>query len=333
MELFGLPSKASLVFLRIGQYMPDGLLTFLLQHGKSPRLQRARLTNTLSRNVAKDLVQQKSQAILEGESNKDVMSLIVKGNASENPETRLSDDEMLAQMQIMILAGHETTANSLSWTALELCKHPEIQTKLRNEIRAMERKIRERGDSGFTAQDFEAMPYMNAVVKESLRFHPVVPNIHRQATKDDVLPLSKPIISTTGELLHELPIPKGTKIMASIAGYNRNTDIFGEDPHVFNPDRWLNSSEGKKGTSVGVYANLFTFSGGLRACIGWRFAVLELQAFLVEIISNFELSLDVPMEKIRREACTVMVPTIEGQVEKGSQLPVRIKPASREEYY
>lgn len=66
-----------------------------------------------------------------------------------------------------MLAGHETTANTLTWAIVELCKHPELQTKLRNEIRKMERKIKERGDSAFSAQDFDGpgMRYLTAVVK------------------------------------------------------------------------------------------------------------------------------------------------------------------------
>jgi hypothetical protein len=87
------------------------------------------------------------------------------------------------------------------------------------------------------------------------------------------LPLSKPIVLDTGEEIDSLPVPKGTKIFASIAAYNRyarvlsrktsglmkhlrNKDIFGEDADVFNPERWLREKSEKKGPGVGVYANL-----------------------------------------------------------------------------
>lgn len=59
--------------------------------------------------------------------------------------------------------------------------------------------------------------------------------------------------------------------------------------------------------------------------------MLELQALLVELVNNFEFSMTPDAEKVRREACTVMAPTIEGQVEKGTQLPLRIKIASRDD--
>lgn len=69
----------------------------------------------------------------------------------------------------------------------------------------------------------------------------------------------------------------------------------------------------------------------LRSCIGWKFAVLELQAFLVELIGTFEFALTPESRKIRREGALVMVPTVEGEIEKGSQLPLRVRLAPREE--
>lgn len=64
-----------------------------------------------------------------------------------------------------MFAGHETTANTLSWTLLELARNPDMQTKLRAEVRAMENTIRSRGDSEFTSTDFDGMPYTLAVIK------------------------------------------------------------------------------------------------------------------------------------------------------------------------
>jgi cytochrome P450 len=64
-----------------------------------------------------------------------------------------------------MIAGHETSSATLTWTLFELCRNPQVQTKLREEIRAKEAKLIEQGKTGFTAQDFETMPYLNAVVK------------------------------------------------------------------------------------------------------------------------------------------------------------------------
>ncbi|KAK0238250.1 cytochrome P450 [Armillaria nabsnona] len=329
-DLFGIMTKRAILSLSIMDHLPSRVVSFLMRKFPSGRLDHALLTNRLSTAVAKELVDQKFNALLEGKGRRDVMSLLVKANASENPKTQLEERELLGQMNIIILAGHETTSNTLCFALFEMCKRPEMQERLRKEIRATERVIRDRGDTQFTPSDFDSMPFLSAVVKETLRFHPVAYNIYRVAGKDDVLPLSTPITTTSGKVLHELPIPKGLHIDASIAAYNRNKEIFGDDADVFDPDRWLRDAPPKTKTALGVYANLFTFAGGSRSCIGWRFAVMELHAFTIELLSNFEFSFT-ETHGIRREACGVMTPTIEGQVEKGSQLPLKIRLAQRDD--
>ncbi|KAJ6534037.1 cytochrome P450 [Mycena vulgaris] len=330
MDTFGSPSDASLFALSLLQYVPRRIREFLVDHVPSAGLHHIRHTAQVTTTVARELVASKSAALLQGKGSRDIMSLLVKANASENEKTKLNEDELLSQMRTIIMAGHETTANSFSWAVLELARQPKIQSRLRSEIRRMERTVQARGSYEFTAGDIEAMPYLLAVVKEVLRFHPVSFNNFRQSATDDVLPLFRPITLRSGEVITELPVPKGMKVIISIAAYNRNKDVFGHDAHTFNPERWLDGSMRKPEAPVGVYANLLTFAGGLRTCIGWRFAVLELQAFLIELVSNFEFSLTPEAMRIRREACIVMVPTVEGQRDKGTQLPLRVTVASRE---
>ncbi|RDB23388.1 hypothetical protein Hypma_009433 [Hypsizygus marmoreus] len=311
-------------------YLPNSLRPSFVDHMPSKKLVHARATAKLATEVARALVDSKAAALLQGKGNRDIMSLLVKANASENEKTKLNTEELLAQLRTITLAGHETTANSLSWMFLELARHPQIQMKLRNEIWTTKQALEARGDSEFSAADFDAMLYLSAFVKEGLRYHPVALTIFRQTIHDDVLPLSKPITTKSGEVITELPIPKGLKIMTSIPAYNRNKEIFGEDAHKFDPERWLRPDGVKKSAPVGVLGNLMTFSGGVRSCIGWKFAVVEIQAFLVELVGTFEFSLTPEAQRIRRESALVMVPTIEGQVEKGAQLPLRIRVASRE---
>lgn len=73
-----------------------------------------------------------------------------------------------------------------------------------------------------------------------------------------------------------------------------------------------------------------TFAGGIRTCIGWRFALYEVQALTVEIISNFNLSPTPEIEKLRREACLVMIPTLEGEQLRGENLPLKVSFALRD---
>ncbi|KAJ7319227.1 cytochrome P450 [Mycena albidolilacea] len=338
------PGKTRIFIMGLLEFLPVSWVRFFIDYAPFKSLRNGRRVARLATGIAKELVDEKAEALLAGNSKRDIMSLLVKANASANERANLSEAEVLAQMQTIMTAGHETTANTMSWTLLELTKNPHVQAKLRAEIQATEREIHARGDVEFTAADFELMAYTTAVMKEVLRFHPVsyVPDrfmTHlsnsvyprytslREAARDEILPLSKPLVTKSGKTITELPIAKNTVLVVSLAGYNRNTDVFGEDAHKFNPERWLDGSlQDKATTKLGVYGNLMSFGSGHRACIGWRFAVYEYQAFLVELVKNFEFSMNPTLaSKIRREASLVMLPTIAGEVELGPQLPVTIK--------
>jgi hypothetical protein len=183
----------------VSEYIPRYILEMFGDHAPSAYLSHARSTGILATRFAKSLVASKTEVLLRGHGERNIMSLLgsllplsicnlivltllqVKANASEDVKTRLNEEEIHAQMRFVfsfvvvltlfiecrtiVLAGHETTANSLSWTLLELSKHPHIQQKLRTEIRAKEREIHKRGDSIFSAADFESMPYALAVIK------------------------------------------------------------------------------------------------------------------------------------------------------------------------
>lgn len=71
-----------------------------------------------------------------------------------------------------------------------------------------------------------------------------------------MLPLFRPLTLQSGEVITELPVPKGMKVIISIAAYNRNKDVFGHDADTFNPERWLDGSMRKAEAPVGAYANL-----------------------------------------------------------------------------
>ncbi|KAE9382772.1 cytochrome P450, partial [Gymnopus androsaceus JB14] len=182
-------------------------------------------------------------------------------------------------------------------------------------------------------EDLEGMSLLGTTVRETLRFYPAVLHLFRTAKEDDVLPLSAPITMTNGEILTEIKMPKGSRVALSIPAYNRlvnaftlylilltnsyrNKIIFGEDAHMFNPYCWLEPEHVKKGrASLGPFANI---------CLGWRFVIIELQAFTVELLSNFQFSAAPKTERIRRESAIFMVPTIEGEVENRAQLPLRV---------
>lgn len=80
---------------------------------------------------------------------------------------------MFPKNRSLVLAGYDTTGSSLVWTTLALARHPEVQVKLRREVRQKAREIHERGDIEFSAVDLEAMPYLEAVIKVRQRLCPL----------------------------------------------------------------------------------------------------------------------------------------------------------------
>ncbi|KZT27170.1 cytochrome P450 [Neolentinus lepideus HHB14362 ss-1] len=342
--LFGIPTSSRVFWDNFIDWLPSWLVEKLMTVLPNKRYKKIRYTSDVSTRVAKQLVREKRNAVGLGKENKDVMSLLVRANASTDPKAQLSDEELYAEMRIILFAGHETTSNTLTWTLWELAKHPDFQTQLRNEIRATEAKT----ESELTLADMERMPYLQAVLKEGLRFHPAISRLMRLVKDDEVIPLSKPFTTISGAVRSELAISAGTKIMLALAAYNRDKEICGPDADTFNPGRWLSGNDrNKEHTSIGVVGNTYvisitlfrrftarecsmTFSSGTRSCIGWRFAMAEMQCFLVDLINNFEFSPTEDEKRIRREGPALMFPVVEGEIEDGVKLPLRVSIAARD---
>ncbi|EEB93186.1 hypothetical protein MPER_08198, partial [Moniliophthora perniciosa FA553] len=198
---------------------------------------------------AKKLYERKMQG--ETSQENDLLGVISRAlQESSNPEKHMSGEEALSQMATIILAGHETSGNTLTWLFYELARHPADQERLLNEITHAKN---ENGDQDFTANDFESMPFLNAVIKETLRLHPIINNLVRVADIDDVIPLAYPVVSSSGEILGEIPVVKGQRIMSSIIGYNNLKEVWGDDAEDWNPERHLDA---KRQTMLGVYGNL-----------------------------------------------------------------------------
>ncbi|THU75383.1 cytochrome P450, partial [Dendrothele bispora CBS 962.96] len=175
-----------------------------------------------------------------------------------DPHKCLDDNEVLSQMATIILAGHETTASTMTWMLYELARHPEDQRRVREEIQDLRKRKREaRQDEEFNSNDYDSMKFFNVVIKETLRLYPIVITLFRYTDRDDVIPLEEPVVSASGEKLKEIPVGKGQRVHINIMGYNKSKSIWGPDAHMWNPERFLNV---KKGSTLGVYANLLTFS-------------------------------------------------------------------------
>ncbi|KIJ43512.1 hypothetical protein M422DRAFT_169697, partial [Sphaerobolus stellatus SS14] len=152
----------------------------------------------------------------------------------------------------LLVAGHETTASTMAWLLYELSCNQDLQEKLREEITESRRR---QGSEELTSQALESMPLLQAILKETLRYHPILPRTARTVAQNDVIPLSVPHRTTDGKFLNEVAVEKGQQIIVSFAAYNRLTSIWGDDAHVWNPDRFLNDN-GTTKTGLGLISNM-----------------------------------------------------------------------------
>ncbi|VDB83977.1 unnamed protein product [Peniophora sp. CBMAI 1063] len=315
------PARWFLVFRSLWRYIPASVLWYMRY---LPNRESRRFRDYLDylRKFGRELV---SQAQVDNEAAaKDVMSVLLRANGAEEASLKLSDIELIDQISNIILAGHDTSSSTLSFWLLELARHPDWQRRVREEIRAVRRKLADAGESGFSLADLEGMSVMHATLKEAMRLHPIVPSLERKAGQDDVIPLANPIIGKSGKAITSIPVKKGQEIHINIGSYNRNPEVWGADADEFNPDRF--SKLDKSGmTPVGLYANLLTFSAGVRGCIGWRFAIIEIQAIAATLIENYEFALP-PQTKenaVRRMPTVIMAPATDAHPEGWLGLKVK----------
>ncbi|KAM3098583.1 cytochrome P450 [Phormidesmis sp. 146-35] len=179
--------------------------------------------------------------------------------------SRMSDRQLRDEVATMILAGHETTANTLSWTWMLLSQHPEVRTQLTQELK---RVLNGRTP---TIADLPQLSYTNSVIKEAMRLYPPATDVSREATQD----------CEVGGYL----IPKGTTLICSQWVMHRDPRYFG-NPEKFTPERWADDLEKK--LPRGVY---FPFGDGPRICIGKSFALMEAALILATIAQKFQLEL------------------------------------------
>ncbi|KAF9255581.1 cytochrome P450 [Marasmius fiardii PR-910] len=253
---------------------------------------------------------------------RDILSILVRANREEDPRKRLSEEEILAQMSTLIQAGHHTTGYTLSWILYELAAHPEDQAKVYDEIR----RVRETNPGELTSSDYESMSHLTLVLKEVLRLHPIIGTLEREAQRNDVLPLEFSVVATDGRTIDAVPVRKGQRIKIDISSYNRLEAVWGEDASSWNPQRFqVSSLESKKQTQVGMFANVLTFSGGPKGCLGWRFAVMEMTAILTGLLERYEFAIP-PGVEIEVGNPGFIVPSVKGSEMDGPLLLLEVTP-------
>ncbi|KAJ7635210.1 cytochrome P450 [Roridomyces roridus] len=279
-RVVGLATKsdtASLLMKALGTRLP-GWFWSIVSLLPTPTFNELRRGRDLGMQIGTRIVQEKLRAVHQGlELGNDAFSRIV---ASDQWEKTMDAEELAAHASLLAIAGQETTAKTLAFALLELARNPELQDSLQKEVHAS------RGDQ----VAYNNMPLLNAFIKEVLRLYPIVPLEERIVIEDTVLPVSDKVTSSTGAPLGQIPIRKGQIVSLAIASYQRAELLWGEDAEEFKPSRWIEGTS-YQGDDVGPYANLLTFFGGPRTCLGWRFAILEMQVIISELVAKFSFQL------------------------------------------
>ncbi|KAJ6530003.1 cytochrome P450 [Mycena vulgaris] len=255
-------------------------------------------------------------------SRRDLFSLLLKANmAADVPgKSRLSDEEVIAQIPAFFIAGHETTSTAITWALYALSQNQSAQSKLREELMTV-------STDNPTMEELNALPYLENVVRETLRAHTPLVSVRRMAMVDDVLPLSTPYTDPTGIVHDSLPIRKGQEIYLPLLAVNTDKALWGEDAAEFKPERWDHLPEAVKAIP-GVWSNLMTFFAGPHNCIGFRFSVAEQKALLFTLIRAFEFELAIPASEIGSRGA-LQRPFLLAEREKGDQMPLLVKFCTR----
>ncbi|KAF9257231.1 cytochrome P450 [Marasmius fiardii PR-910] len=332
LEKLGLALTPTMTALSaIPRYIPDSIAAWQAKRFPNPAEKIAKryldVSNEKAREVMKeaglDLSGHADEVPIGTAAEKDILSILVRANREEDPRKRLSEEEILAQMSTLIQAGHHTTGYTLSWILYEIAAHPEDQAKVYDEIR----RVRESNPGDFTSSDYDSMSHLTLVLKEALRLHPVLCTLEREAQRNDVLLLEFPVVATDGRTINAVPVRKGQRIKVDISSYNRLEAVWGEDASSWNPQRFQVNGrlDSKTQTQVGLFANVLSFSGGPKGCLGWRFAVMEMQAVMTGLLERYEFSIP-PGVEIELGNPGLIVPSVKGKEKDGPQLPLKVRP-------
>ncbi len=204
------------------------------------------------------------------EDRRDILSLLLLARTEEGEA--LTDRELRDELLTLVLAGHETTANSLAWTWERLVRTPAAHDRLRDAVRG--------GDDELSAKVVEQ------TIQEAMRSRPVIPIIGRRVK----VPWR----------LGEFAVAPETPVTMSILLVHHREDVY-PDPFAFRPERWENA---KPGTYTWI-----PFGGGIRRCLGAALAMAEQRVVLETMARRLDLSYDTPEPERAVHRNVTMIPS------------------------
>ncbi|SEB47768.1 Cytochrome P450 [Tenacibaculum sp. MAR_2009_124] len=204
---------------------------------------------------------------------------------SKKEESVFDDNVLYGNVIAMLIAGEDTTSNTLAWTLFHLSQSPEFIKKIRQEaIESYSSNVPE------NYEQISLLKHANAAVQEAIRLSPTTPVLIFQANKDVIV--------------DNLSIPKNTTIILQ-NGYEPKTKDNFSEPEIFNPNRWI--------SSLCPYQNhtpksIKAFGGGARLCPGMHLSIIEMTSVISGICKNFEITLKGEPKDIKENFAFTMSP-------------------------
>ncbi|KAI0657014.1 cytochrome P450 [Cubamyces menziesii] len=254
---------------------------------------------------------------------KDLVSILLRQNVTGLEGERMTEDDILGQMSLLLLAATDTTSTTVARIVQLLAENQDVQETLRRELQdATVHTGRTLLDMDY--DEFVRLRYLEAVVCETIRMYPAFYTGNRVSDEDAVLPLSEPIIGTDGKPIVELFIPAGTIVWINMVGSNRDTAIWGHDANEWKPERWLapQPSSVAEAHIPSVFANLSSFAAGARSCIGYNYALTEMRMAVAHLVLQLKFT---PSDKeIVWKLGGVVSPSVRGSKSTKPEFPVVI---------
>lgn len=194
----------------------------------------------------------------------DLLQMLLDSRYEDDGEP-MEDRQLIHEVMILFAAGHETSANALTWLLVLLDRHPEEREKVRAEMESV------LGDKVPEASDLKQLPYLTAVIEEAMRLYPPAWITDRVALENDEF-----------DGIH---IPKGMVVVPYIYGIHHSPALY-DDPEEFRPERMLQKNKKQRH----LYA-FMPFGGGPRLCIGFNFAIIEIQLAMIHLLRHYDFKL------------------------------------------
>ncbi|KAF2176744.1 NADPH-cytochrome P450 reductase-like protein [Zopfia rhizophila CBS 207.26] len=228
----------------------------------------------LLRKTSRDVIQTRKENPTD---KKDLLDGMLNGVDPKTGE-KMTDDSVIDNMITFLIAGHETTSGLLSFVFYYLLKNPSAYYKVQQEVDEVI------GKSPLTVEHLSKLPYLNAVLRETLRLTPTAPSIGLQAKEDTIIG-------------GKYPISKGTPMIALLAQLHRDPLVYGEDAGEFRPERMLDEEFDRLNKE---FPNCWKpFGNGMRACIGRPFAWQEALLVTAILLQNFNFTMDDPSYQLQ----------------------------------